>query len=225
MFVFPHGIHVDRDGNVWVTDGAEPAQDGNGKGHQVFKFSPDGKRADDARQGRRRRRRPRHVQPAVATSSSRRTATSSWPTATAATSNARIVKFSKDGKFIKTWGKQGSAPGEFDDAARARHGFAGPRCSSPTAATTASRSSTRTASSSPSGSSSAGRAASSSTRTTCCTSPTHQSDAKTNPGFKRGHPDRQRQGRQGDRLHSGSRASTGRRKASPPTRTATSTAR
>ena len=21
MFVFPHGIHVDRDGNVWVTDG------------------------------------------------------------------------------------------------------------------------------------------------------------------------------------------------------------
>ena len=21
MFVFPHGIHVDRDGNIWVTDG------------------------------------------------------------------------------------------------------------------------------------------------------------------------------------------------------------
>jgi hypothetical protein len=29
-------------------------------------------------------------------------------------SNARIVKFSKDGKFIKTWGKKGSAPGDFD---------------------------------------------------------------------------------------------------------------
>jgi sugar lactone lactonase YvrE len=29
-------------------------------------------------------------------------------------SNARIVKFSKDGTFIKTWGKRGSAPGEFD---------------------------------------------------------------------------------------------------------------
>ena len=28
-------------------------------------------------------------------------------------SNARIVKFSKDGKFIKTWGKKGTAPGEF----------------------------------------------------------------------------------------------------------------
>ena len=28
--------------------------------------------------------------------------------------NARIVKFAKDGKFIKTWGKKGSAPGELD---------------------------------------------------------------------------------------------------------------
>ena len=31
-----------------------------------------------------------------------------------ADTNARIVKFSKDGKFIKTWGKKGSGPGEFD---------------------------------------------------------------------------------------------------------------
>jgi len=38
MFVFPHGITVDKDGNVWVTDG----QGANGKGHQVFKFSPKG---------------------------------------------------------------------------------------------------------------------------------------------------------------------------------------
>jgi DNA-binding beta-propeller fold protein YncE len=28
--------------------------------------------------------------------------------------NARIMKFSKDGKFLKTWGKKGSGPGEFD---------------------------------------------------------------------------------------------------------------
>src|SRR5262245_50366880 len=39
MFVFPHGLYVDRDGNVWVTDGRGKG----GKGHQVFKFSPDGK--------------------------------------------------------------------------------------------------------------------------------------------------------------------------------------
>ena len=46
MLVRPHGIHVDREGSVWVTDGEGP--DGkdpnrNGKGHQVLKFSPDGK--------------------------------------------------------------------------------------------------------------------------------------------------------------------------------------
>ena len=28
--------------------------------------------------------------------------------------NSRIVKFSKDGKFIKEWGKKGSGPGEFN---------------------------------------------------------------------------------------------------------------
>ena len=58
MFVFPHGIHVDRDGNVWVTDGNSnlPAR-GPGQpadtplppapakvvGNQVIKFSPEGK--------------------------------------------------------------------------------------------------------------------------------------------------------------------------------------
>ena len=29
-------------------------------------------------------------------------------------SNDRIVRLSKDGKFIKAWGKHGKAPGEFD---------------------------------------------------------------------------------------------------------------
>jgi hypothetical protein len=39
MFIFPHGATVDRDGNLWVTDARGEA----GKGHQVFKFNPDGK--------------------------------------------------------------------------------------------------------------------------------------------------------------------------------------
>ena len=53
----PHGIHVDRDGNVWVTDGEAPTKDRQERqGHQVFKFSPEGKAADDARQSGRRRR-------------------------------------------------------------------------------------------------------------------------------------------------------------------------
>src|SRR5437899_784287 len=39
MFNFPHGLFVDRDGNVWVTDGRGEG----GKGHTVIKFAPDGK--------------------------------------------------------------------------------------------------------------------------------------------------------------------------------------
>ena len=39
LLLFPHGMHVDRGGNVWVTDGLGRG----GKGHQVFKFSPDGR--------------------------------------------------------------------------------------------------------------------------------------------------------------------------------------
>jgi DNA-binding beta-propeller fold protein YncE len=31
-----------------------------------------------------------------------------------AVGNARIMKFDKDGKFLKTWGKKGMGPGEFD---------------------------------------------------------------------------------------------------------------
>src|SRR5437773_2275862 len=45
----PHGFFVDREGYVWVTDGA-PAGDARGTagfqkhmGHQVYKFSPEGK--------------------------------------------------------------------------------------------------------------------------------------------------------------------------------------
>src|ERR1022692_918244 len=39
MFVFPHSLLMDKDGNLWISDG----QGKDGKGQQVFKFSPDGK--------------------------------------------------------------------------------------------------------------------------------------------------------------------------------------
>src|SRR5437870_9353990 len=39
MFLYPHGIHVDREGNIWVSDG----RGNKGKGQQVFKLSTDGK--------------------------------------------------------------------------------------------------------------------------------------------------------------------------------------
>jgi streptogramin lyase len=128
LLVSPHGIFVDRDGNVWVTDyqddaprdpaagrgrGPLPAAPGPGatKGHQVFKFSPDGRvlltlgepgggvdpkfffKPNDVVVG------PRgdifvsqgHGQ-----------------------GQSEILKFSKDGKLVKRWGHTGTGAGEFD---------------------------------------------------------------------------------------------------------------
>ena len=40
LFVLPHGLHVDAEGSVWVTDSL--GNESGTKGHQVIKFSPDG---------------------------------------------------------------------------------------------------------------------------------------------------------------------------------------
>ncbi len=115
MFIFPHGIHVDRQGNIWVTDGIPPgaAPAPAGKGHIVVKFSPAGKvlltlgKVGVTGDGPDTFNQPSDVVTApngdifVADGHG-------------GNSNARIVKFTKDGKFIKTWGKKGPAPGEFD---------------------------------------------------------------------------------------------------------------
>ena len=109
MFVYPHGIHVDHDGNVWVTDG----QGKGAKGHQVFKFSPEGKvlltlgQAGVAGDGPNVFNQPSDV--VVAPNGDIFVADGHG-----GNSNARIVKFSKSGSFIKTWGKKGTGPGEFD---------------------------------------------------------------------------------------------------------------
>ncbi len=109
MFVFPHGIHVDKDGNVWVTD----ARGKDGKGHQVIKFSPEGKvlmslgKAGVGAEGRDTLNQPADV--AVAPNGDIFVADGHDDEGV----NGRIVKFSKDGAFIRTWGKRGSAAGEF----------------------------------------------------------------------------------------------------------------
>jgi sugar lactone lactonase YvrE len=109
LLLFPHGLTVDREGNVWVTDGLGK----DGKGHQVFKFSPDGKvlltlgKAGVAGDGPDEFNAPSAV--AVAPNGDIFVADGHG-----GNTNARIVKFNKDGKFIKTWGKKGAGPGEID---------------------------------------------------------------------------------------------------------------
>jgi sugar lactone lactonase YvrE len=110
MFVFPHGLTVDQDGNIWVTDG----QGKDDKGHQVFKFSPEGKllmalgKAGVAGDGQDTFNQPNAV--AVAPNGDIFISDGH----SVGRGNARVVKFTKDGKFIKQWGGHGSEPGQFE---------------------------------------------------------------------------------------------------------------
>jgi len=129
MFNVPHGIHVDRTGNVWVTDvqGPDGSDAGRkGKGHAVYKFSSDGKVLLTL------------GTPGVAGDGTGALLSGPSDVATgpngdifvadghredgdaSATTVARIVKFTKDGTFVKPWGRTGSKPGEFNSP----HGLA-----------------------------------------------------------------------------------------------------
>ena len=115
MFVRPHGIHIDVEGNVWVTDhegpdGIDPRR--NGKGHQVFKFSPDGEllmtlgQAGIAGDGPDAFNQPSAV--FVAPNGDIFVGDGHGG------ESARIVKFSSSGEFIRAWGKKGTGSGEFE---------------------------------------------------------------------------------------------------------------
>ncbi|MBY0493766.1 MAG: peptidyl-alpha-hydroxyglycine alpha-amidating lyase family protein [Cyanobacteria bacterium] len=110
MFIFPHGATVDRGGNLWVTD----ARGENGIGHQVFKFSPEGKvlmtlgKAGVSGSTPDLFDQPTDVLIApsgdIFVTDSHRNG-----------KNNRVVRFTKDGKYIKEWGKKGSGRGELSE--------------------------------------------------------------------------------------------------------------
>ncbi len=117
LFIWPHGIDVDSQGNVWVTDAVHTdCKTGreNGKGHQVHKFSPEGKPL---------------LTLGTAGVRGEGDNTFSCPSDVLVLpdghvlvgdghnhghgGNNRLVKFTPDGKFVEAWGKEGSGPGEF----------------------------------------------------------------------------------------------------------------
>jgi sugar lactone lactonase YvrE len=110
IFLFPHSITFDKDGNFWVTDG----HGAEGKGQQAIKFSPDGKelmRLGKAGVGGADEdtfNQPNSV--AIAPNGDIFVSDGH----NAGRGNARVIKFSKDGKFIKMWGGHGSGPGQFE---------------------------------------------------------------------------------------------------------------
>ena len=122
LFLFPHGLHVDRDGNVWVTDARGPNPDNPdsaGKGHVVIKLSPEGEVLLTLGQS------------GVAGDGTDALLNTPCDVVTAANGDifvgdghegqntddpdtvARIVKFDSEGNFLASIGHWGAGPGEF----------------------------------------------------------------------------------------------------------------
>ncbi|HUB81348.1 MAG TPA: peptidyl-alpha-hydroxyglycine alpha-amidating lyase family protein [Bryobacteraceae bacterium] len=111
MFAFPHSITFDKDGNFWIADQARP---GSNRGNVVVKFSPDGKvlmtlgKPGVAGDGPDTFNQPNSV--AIAPNGDIFVSDGH----NVGRGNARVIKFTPEGKFIKQWGGHGSGPGQFE---------------------------------------------------------------------------------------------------------------
>jgi hypothetical protein len=107
LFARPHGLDIDHEGNIWVTDDRHE----DGKGEIIAKFSPEGEllltigTAGLAGDGPYTFNGISDV--AVATNGNIFVVDGHF--------NNRVVKYAPDGTFIMQWGEFGSGPGEFDE--------------------------------------------------------------------------------------------------------------
>ena len=108
LFNWPHGLFAAVDGPIWVTDG---------KNQTVMHLAPDGRvlmtlgKPGVAGDGHDTFNSPSDVLVAPNGDIFVADGHGDFPVPK---TNARIVKFSRDGKFIKAWGSPGSAPGQFN---------------------------------------------------------------------------------------------------------------
>jgi DNA-binding beta-propeller fold protein YncE len=114
MFVWPHGMHVDTDGNVWVADAVGFAPVPEGWGHVIYKFSPQGEllmtlgRKGVSGGGPDTFAKPSDV--LVAPDGSIFVVDGHD-----ADGNNRVVKLSATGEFMMEWGETGEGEGQFRD--------------------------------------------------------------------------------------------------------------
>ena len=117
LFLQPHGLYVDRDDNIWITDCGKyfDVQLIPGKGYQVFKFNRDGKllltlgTGGVSKPGRDSFLGPTDV---VVNDKGEIFVSDGHTPRPDPQNGDRIVKFSKDGKFLKEFGLHGSEPGQ-----------------------------------------------------------------------------------------------------------------
>ena len=112
MFAWPHGLHVDRDGNVWVTEaGSGESPQGRVFGHQVFEFSPQGELLMTLGEAGVPGDGPYHlISPSdVVTGPNGDIFVVDGHNQNG---NNRIVQYSSDGTFIKDFGETGHGPGQ-----------------------------------------------------------------------------------------------------------------
>ena len=118
LFTSGHGMCRDRDGNVWAADnpfgGSIPA----GRGFQVFKFSTDGRLLLTLGQAGVAKAGPdTFVGPTACVSMPNGDimfADGHWPRPSSSQQDGdRLVRITRDGKFVRDYGKLGRGPGEF----------------------------------------------------------------------------------------------------------------
>lgn len=100
LFVMPHGLTIDRDDNVWLTDVGL---------HQVFKFSPDGHLLLALGEARVAGKDDTHFDKPTDVAVAR----DGTFFVSDGYGNSRVLHFSADGKLIRTWGTKGNGHGEF----------------------------------------------------------------------------------------------------------------
>ncbi|MFL2846237.1 MAG: hypothetical protein ACJZ77_00760 [Pseudohongiellaceae bacterium] len=121
MFIWPHGIDIDSDGNVWVTDAVSDNNipSGDNRGHHVIKFSPTGEvlmtLGTPGEEGNDANHFTSPSDVAVASNGDVFIADGHN-----ADGNNRVVKYNSRGEFLLSWGETGYAPGQF----RALHAIA-----------------------------------------------------------------------------------------------------
>ncbi len=113
-----HGLRIDREGNLWATDvGAHTVMKFNARGEQLMSIGVKGQAGNwDEAAGERKLNQPNDI--AIAANGDFFVVQGHQPGLLKG--DARVLKFDKTGKFIKSWGGKGKGPGQFDVA----HGIA-----------------------------------------------------------------------------------------------------